>query len=83
MEKKPARSRNLIRMLILGLAAAAGGTCSENQTPTSPSGPGPTSRPLNQRIDTAGITFLFAVGDSVNTAYQQTFHEWHDFLRES
>jgi hypothetical protein len=76
MKKQSVRSRNLIRILVLGLAAAAVGACGENQTPTSPTGPSQTSRPLNQRIDTPDITFLFAEGDSVNTAYQQAFHEW-------
>jgi hypothetical protein len=63
-------------MLIFGLAASAVSTCGENQSPTSPGGSSSAGRPLNQRIDTADITFYFAEGDSVNTRYQQAFHEW-------
>lgn len=65
--------KNLGRLLILGIAAVFFVSCGDKSSSTGPSF---TSRPLNQRYDTADITFYYAEGDSVNAAYQQAFHEW-------
>lgn len=76
MNKKLNRSSFYFSLLILGLATATILSCGEESTPSAPTVPDGTSRFLTQRIDTADITFYFAEGDSVNTAYQQAFHEW-------
>jgi hypothetical protein len=64
---------NLSRFLILGLAASILLSCGDKSSST---GPYFASRTLNQRLDTADITFYYAEGDSVNSAYQQAFHDW-------
>jgi hypothetical protein len=66
-------SKNLIRLLILGLASATVATCGDDPSSTAPSR---VHRPLTEQLDTADITFYFAEGDSVNAEYQQAFHDW-------
>lgn len=67
------KSKSFRFLLILGFVAAAVVSCGDDPGSTGPSSFG---RPLNQRFETADITFYFAEGDSVNAAYQQAFHEW-------
>ena len=67
-----AATGNLLHLLILGLVAVASASCGDESTPTSTED----GRLLAHRLDTEDITFYMAPGDTVNAAYQQTFHEW-------
>jgi hypothetical protein len=60
-------------LLIAATAAAAATGCGDDSSPTAPNRAVP---PLNQVVDTADITFYMSEGDSVNTDYQQAYHEW-------
>lgn len=66
-------NKHFIHLLIVGLTAASVTTCRDGTSPTTSSS---ARRPLTQRLDTEDITFYFAEGDSVNSEYQQAFHEW-------
>ena len=50
--------------------------CGDETGPATPIAPSGTSRPLNQQLDTADITFYYAAGDGVNADYMQAYHEW-------
>jgi hypothetical protein len=64
-------------ILIVAVSTLVSFACGgDSGSPTGPGGYDTTGRPLNQRIDTADITFYFAEGDWVDTRYQQAFHEW-------
>src|SRR5262249_32157049 len=57
---------------VVWLSAALLGACGKHPvSPTSPSG-----TPLSETIETSAYTFHHAQGDSVDTAWQQTFHTW-------
>jgi hypothetical protein len=60
-----------IAALVAAILAACGGGGG-----SSPTAPPDTFPELSVRIDTADITFHLAEGDTVNTSYQQAFHEW-------
>jgi hypothetical protein len=66
-------SKSLSCWLVSGLAAVAVISCGDEPGSTAPSS---IHRLLDQRLETADITFHFAEGDSVNAQYQQAFHDW-------
>lgn len=53
--------------ITLGMVACGGGS------PTSPSG---TGAPLSQSLATAHFDFKWSAGDTINTEWQEAFHEW-------
>jgi hypothetical protein len=63
----------LIRPLILAVVAGLLTACGDGGSPNAPS---ETPGRLTETLETAGITFHFAPGDSVNAPWQQAFHEW-------
>ncbi len=58
---------------LLVVAAITTAACGDDPPPTAPVRGG---RPLDQQVETADITFIFAEGDGVNTDYMQAYHEW-------
>ena len=76
MRKDPVQPGLPVRLQVLGLAIAVFVACKGVSTPAEPRRPAGPSRPLNQTLYTADITFHFAQGDTMNAAYQQAFHEW-------
>ena len=59
--------RRLVTALVPLLLVTCGGT------PTAPSRDGP---PLSERRSTAHFDFAWSSGDSVDTAWQEQFHDW-------
>jgi hypothetical protein len=63
--------RDLAAALVIALAPALAG-CGGG-SPTSPTPEGP---PLSERRATANFDFAWSAGDSVDTAWQEAFHDW-------
>ncbi len=66
-------TRILTHLLILVIAAGFAAACGDGGSSTLPS---TNPIPLTEELQTADITFHFAAPDSVNSRWQQTFHEW-------
>jgi hypothetical protein len=65
-----ARAARQVGSAIL-LAAVAAGCGSNARPPTSPS-----SQPLSQSLESPAYLFRYAPGDSVDSSWQQAFHDW-------
>ena len=64
--------RTILRMSIVLFVTALVTACGND----SPTGPSPTGPPLTHVVTTAHFEFRYSDGDTVDTAWQEAFHDW-------